>query len=58
MATHPGARYAGPAWLALGLVVYVAVRRSHGEGLTERVVAAGRAAASATCRASAGSSCR
>ena len=28
-----------PAWLAIGLVVYVAVRRSHGEGLTERVVA-------------------
>jgi APA family basic amino acid/polyamine antiporter len=39
LATHPGARYAGPAWLAAGLVVYVAVRRSHGEGLTERVVA-------------------
>ncbi|MEI8105676.1 MAG: universal stress protein [Actinomycetes bacterium] len=38
LATHPGARYAGPAWLAVGLVVYVAVRRSHGEGLTERVV--------------------
>ena len=37
MATHAGARYAGPAWLAVGLVVYVAVRRSHGEGLTERV---------------------
>jgi APA family basic amino acid/polyamine antiporter len=39
LATHPGARYAGPAWLAAGIVVYVAVRRSHGEGLTERVVA-------------------
>ena len=37
--THPGARYAGPAWLLAGLVVFVAVRRSHGEGLTERVVA-------------------
>jgi APA family basic amino acid/polyamine antiporter len=37
VATHPGARYAGPAWLAAGLVVYVAVRRSHGEGLLERV---------------------
>jgi APA family basic amino acid/polyamine antiporter len=37
LATHPGARYVGPAWLALGVVVYVAVRRSHGEGLTERV---------------------
>ena len=40
MATHAGARYAGPAWLAAGLVVYVAVRRSRGEGLTERVVSA------------------
>jgi basic amino acid/polyamine antiporter, APA family len=35
--THPGARYAGPAWLAAGVVVYVAVRRFHGEGLMERV---------------------
>jgi APA family basic amino acid/polyamine antiporter len=41
MATHPGARYAGPAWLLIGLVVFVAVRRAHGEGLTERVVATG-----------------
>ncbi len=40
MVTHPGARYAGPAWLAVGLVIYVAVRRSHGDGLTQRVVAA------------------
>jgi APA family basic amino acid/polyamine antiporter len=39
MVTHAGARYAGPAWLALGLIVYVVVRRSHGEGLMERVVA-------------------
>jgi APA family basic amino acid/polyamine antiporter len=37
--THPGARYAGPAWLAVGLVVFVAVRHSHGEGLMERVTA-------------------
>jgi nucleotide-binding universal stress UspA family protein len=37
--THAGARYAGPVWLAIGLVVFVAVRRSHGEGLTERVIA-------------------
>ena len=37
--THAGARYAGAAWLAIGLIVYVAVRRSRGEGLTERVVA-------------------
>jgi APA family basic amino acid/polyamine antiporter len=39
LATHPGARYAGPAWLAVGLVVFVAVRYSHGEGLMERVTA-------------------
>ncbi len=37
--THPGARYGGPAWLLVGLIVFVAVRRSHGEGLTERVTA-------------------
>jgi len=40
IATHPGARYAGPGWLAAGLVVYVAVRRSRGERLTARVVSA------------------
>jgi APA family basic amino acid/polyamine antiporter len=40
LATHPGARYAGPVWLALGLVVYVVVRKSRGEGLLERVVSA------------------
>jgi basic amino acid/polyamine antiporter, APA family len=39
LATHPGARYAGPAWLAIGLVVFIAVRLSHGEGLMERVTA-------------------
>jgi basic amino acid/polyamine antiporter, APA family len=38
LATHPGARYAGPAWLLAGLVVYISVRLSHGEGLTERVI--------------------
>jgi basic amino acid/polyamine antiporter, APA family len=37
LATHPAARYAGPAWLAVGLVVFVAVRMAHGEGLMERV---------------------
>jgi APA family basic amino acid/polyamine antiporter len=37
--THPGSRYVGPAWLLVGIVVFVAVRRSHGEGLTERVIA-------------------
>ena len=40
IATHAGARFAGPAWLAAGLVLYVAVRRSHGEGLFQRVVSA------------------
>jgi APA family basic amino acid/polyamine antiporter len=39
LATHPGARYAGPAWLVVGLVVFVVVRRSHGEGVMERVTA-------------------
>jgi APA family basic amino acid/polyamine antiporter len=38
IATHPAARYAGPAWLGAGLVVYVVIRRGRGEGLTERVL--------------------
>jgi APA family basic amino acid/polyamine antiporter len=38
LVTHEGARYAGPLWLAIGLVIYVLVRRSHGEGLMEKVV--------------------
>ena len=37
MATHPGARYAGPAWLLVGLAIYGLVRRSRGEGLMEHV---------------------
>jgi basic amino acid/polyamine antiporter, APA family len=37
MMTHPGARYAGPLWLAAGLVVFVAVRRSGQRGLLEHV---------------------
>ena len=37
MLTHPGARYAGPAWLAAGLVVFVLVRRSRRRGLLEHV---------------------
>ena len=37
LATHPAARYGGPIWLAVGLVVFVAVRLSHGEGVLERV---------------------
>ena len=40
IATHPGARYAGPGWLGIGLVVYILVRKSRGEGLLERVVSA------------------
>ena len=31
--THPGARYAGPAWLAAGVVVYLLVRRRERSGL-------------------------
>jgi APA family basic amino acid/polyamine antiporter len=38
--THAGARYGGPAWLAVGLVLYVVVRKARGEGLLERVVSA------------------
>jgi APA family basic amino acid/polyamine antiporter len=37
MATHPAARYAGPAWLAAGLVLYFFVRRERGAGLLEHV---------------------
>jgi APA family basic amino acid/polyamine antiporter len=40
LATHEGARYAGPGWLIVGLVIYVTVRKSRGEGLLERVVSA------------------
>jgi APA family basic amino acid/polyamine antiporter len=38
IATHPGARYAGPAWLAAGLVVYFVGRRTRGEPLLGHVV--------------------
>ncbi|HET7566647.1 MAG TPA: universal stress protein [Gaiellaceae bacterium] len=41
MATHIGARYGGPAWLACGVVVYLLVRRRSGAGLLEHVEAAG-----------------
>jgi len=37
LVTHPGARYAGPAWLAVGLVIFAAVRRSQRRGLLEHV---------------------
>src|SRR5579884_2205132 len=37
MATHIGARYGGPIWLAAGGVVYLLVRRRRGTGLLEHV---------------------
>jgi APA family basic amino acid/polyamine antiporter len=37
MVTHPGARYAGPAWLAGGLIVFYLVRRARGESLLQAV---------------------
>ena len=37
MATHPAARYVGPAWLTVGLVVYLLVRRGRGVGLFEHI---------------------
>jgi APA family basic amino acid/polyamine antiporter len=37
LATHAGARVAGPVWLALGLVVYVVVRRHERAGVFARV---------------------
>ena len=33
MVTHPGARYAGPAWLLVGLAGYVLVRRARHQGV-------------------------
>ena len=41
MITHPGARYAGPAWLLAGLAVFVAVRRTRRRGLFEQVARVG-----------------
>jgi nucleotide-binding universal stress UspA family protein len=38
LVTHDGARYAGPAWLAVGLVLFVLVRRSERHGLLEQVL--------------------
>jgi len=35
--THPGARYAGPAWLLIGLVVFFLVRRRREEGVLDDI---------------------
>ena len=51
MITHPGARYAGPAWLAAGLVVFVTVRRRRRRGLFEHVSPIGRASVEHRLRA-------
>ncbi len=40
MYTHAGARYGGPVWLAIGIALYVIVRRRSGEGVLEHVVSA------------------
>jgi len=37
LVTHPGARYAGPAWLAGGIVVYLIVRARGEHGVLEDV---------------------
>jgi basic amino acid/polyamine antiporter, APA family len=37
LATHDAARTVGPAWLAVGAIVYTYVRRARGERLTARV---------------------
>ena len=37
MVTHEGARYAGPAWLALGLVLFVGTRWRERRGVLEHV---------------------
>jgi len=37
LATHPGARYAGPLWLVLGLLVYLTTRWREHRGLLEDV---------------------
>lgn len=40
VATHEAARIGGPAWLALGVALYVVTRRREGAGLLEHVEAA------------------
>ncbi len=55
MVTHPAARYAGPIWLALGLALYLVVRRRAHIGLLAEVetgrTAAGRRRVPARARA-------
>ena len=41
MLTHPAARYGGPIWLVVGLVVFGLVRHQRGTGLLEQVAAGG-----------------
>jgi len=41
MFTHPAARYGGPIWLAVGLVIFGLVRRQRGTGLLEQVAGGG-----------------
>jgi APA family basic amino acid/polyamine antiporter len=40
MVTHEGARYGGPVWLAAGLLLYVGVRITRGEGMLAHVASA------------------
>ena len=37
MITHPGARYAGPAWVVGGIVIYLVVRRRERHGLLDDI---------------------
>jgi APA family basic amino acid/polyamine antiporter len=41
MLTHPAARYGGPIWLVVGLVIFGLVRHQRGTGLLEQVDAGG-----------------
>jgi APA family basic amino acid/polyamine antiporter len=41
MLTHPAARYGGPIWLVVGLVIFSLVRRQRGTGLLEQTGAGG-----------------
>ena len=52
---HDGARTVGPAWMALGVVLYVGYRRSSGMPLLERVILSEAALRSEPARAEYGS---